>query len=299
VRGPPHRLARNIGRSLARFRYMPPTAIPAVYARAMRLNFGWAAPRPRPPRAGRVVISLSTVPSRVSHLRPVLNSLLDQSEPADRIVLAMPRYSLRERRPYPAIADLRLPRGVEVVETDDLGPATKILPILGLEPDAVVIVVDDDVVYPHRFVETLLAAHRRHPGAALGYRGIRLEPERAFVDHEHVFATAVREDHPVDVLFGTWGYLVPPGALSGDLTIPAELRWVDDVWVSGQLARRGIARLVVPASEIPVETINAARLSLSGGPNKAGANDRRAIEAFAAHWSRKGATDAVVVGRRA
>jgi hypothetical protein len=107
-----------------------------------------------------------------------------------------------------------------------------------------------------------------------------------------VFATAVREGHPVDVLFGTWGYLVPPGALPGDPRISAELRWVDDVWVSGQLARRGVSRLVVPATEIPVETVNAGRLSLSGGPNKAGTNDRRAIEAFAADWPAASAHDA-------
>jgi hypothetical protein len=92
----------------------------------------------------------------------------------------------------------------------------------------------------------------------------------------------------VDVLFGTWGYLVPPGTLDTavhDLADhPEHLRWVDDVWISGHLARRGVPRLVVPANEVPIETGNSRRQALTDGPNRSGENDRRAIEMFAADW---------------
>jgi hypothetical protein len=168
-----------------------------------------------------------------------------------------------------------------------MGPATKLLPTLAAEPNAALVVVDDDVVYPRDFLATLLAAHRRRHTAALAYRGVRLQRGTAFVDLEHCFATAIREATAVDVIFGTWGYLLPPGSLGAGAALPgdqADLRWVDDVWVSGHLARRGVERLVVPATAIPIETANAARRSLAGGHNRSGLNDQKAIEAFAAYW---------------
>jgi hypothetical protein len=48
----------------------------------------------------RVIASLSTVPDRVNNLRPTIRSLLKQTRPPDEIVLAIPEFSIRERRPY-------------------------------------------------------------------------------------------------------------------------------------------------------------------------------------------------------
>jgi hypothetical protein len=229
---------------------------------------------------------MSSIPSRLGHLRGVLNSLIDQSIPADRIVLALPAYSRREQRAYPSAADLRLPRGIEVMPCEDFGPVTKLLPALAAEPGAHLVVVDDDVVYPRDFLRTLLDATRRHPGCALGYRGVRLAPPQPLVDLEHVFATAIAESVTVDILFGTWGYLLPPGTLDAAVhpRTGEAFRWTDDVWVSGQLARAKVPRLVVPAVAMPVETGNSMRRSLAGGPNRSGNNDEIAIAAFAADW---------------
>jgi hypothetical protein len=288
LRDAAHWLARDVPRSLARFRNVPPAAIAGLYWRAMTIGGSTPAPRTTAPRAERIVVSLSTIPSRTAHLRPVLHSLLDQTEPADRIVLALPQFSAREGRAYPPVAALDLPAGIEVLACDDLGPATKLLPALAAEPAAAIVVVDDDVVYPRDFIATLLAAHRQQPAAAVGYRGVRLKAGTPFVDLEHRFGSAVAAPTPVDVLFGTWGYLIPPGALDGavhDLVAhPEHLRWVDDIWISGHLARRGVGRLVVPARSIPIETANARRAALTDGPNRSGENDRRAIEMFAADW---------------
>ena len=47
----------------------------------------------------RVIASLSTVPDRINNLRPTIRSLLKQTRPPDEIVLAIPEFSVRERRP--------------------------------------------------------------------------------------------------------------------------------------------------------------------------------------------------------
>src|SRR6516165_10586793 len=48
----------------------------------------------------RVIVSLSTVPSRINNLRATIRSLLKQTRPPNEIVLAVPDFSIREERPY-------------------------------------------------------------------------------------------------------------------------------------------------------------------------------------------------------
>ncbi|CCF18311.1 conserved hypothetical protein; putative Nucleotide-diphospho-sugar transferases [Pseudorhizobium banfieldiae] len=274
-------------RAISRFRNIGPATLATTIWRAARLHLRQPRRKPPTPRNERVVVTLTTVPARAKTLAAVLRGLLDQSEPADRIVLALPR-ATRRGEPYPKLETMNLPAGIDVVRCDDEGPATKLLPTLKLEAGSVLIVVDDDVIYPHRFIETLLAAHRLAPGAALGFRGVQLAQGVRFPDLLHIFATGVDTPTPVDVLFGTWGYLLPPGAPGEDVhdfsDAPAEARWVDDVWISGHLARAGIPRLVVVADELPLETPSSLRASLTSGINKSGQNDEITLNAFAGHW---------------
>lgn len=263
----------------------------ADYLRAARFHL--SGPKvftaDRSGRQERVVVTLSTTPSRARHLLPTLRSLIDQTVAADGIVLALPRTSRRDGAPYPDPAELQLPDGVEILACQDQGPATKLLPALAAEPAARLIVVDDDVVYPRDFLATLLSAHRARPHAAIGYRGVVIDPSVAFRDLPHIFATAVREPHPVDILFGTWGYLIPPAALDGAVADfagrPEAVRSVDDIWISAHLALRGIERCVAPAAMYPIETLSTLRGSLTGGINKSGENDRIALSLFANLWT--------------
>ena len=57
---------------------------------------GWSARAADP----RVVISLTTTPSRITRLGPTLRSLLTQDYPLTAVYLAVPRHSVRENRTY-------------------------------------------------------------------------------------------------------------------------------------------------------------------------------------------------------
>lgn len=261
------------------------------YIRAARFHLGgpkvFAADRSGRPE--RLVVTLSTTPSRARHLLPTLRSLIDQTLAANRIVLALPRTSRRDGAPYPDPAELQLPDGVEILACEDQGPATKLLPALAAEPAARLIVVDDDVVYPRDFLATLLSAHRAWPDAAIGYRGVVVDPSVAFRDLPHIFATAVNEPRPVDILFGTWGYLLPPAALDRAVADfsgrPEAVRSVDDIWISAHLALRGIERRVASAAMYPIETLSTLRGSLTGGINRSGENDQIALSLFSDLWT--------------
>lgn len=279
------RLRIESRRALSRFANVGPAALARTLWRAATVRP--PVPARVPARAERIVVSLTTTPARARSLSRVLAGLLDQTEPPDRIVLALPRQT-RAGLAYPDPAHLRLPAGVDVLPCEDEGPATKLLPALALEPDALVVAVDDDVIYPRGFIAALLAGHRRWPAAALGFRGVRLRPGVRFADLDHVLATGIPEARPVDVLFGTWGYMLPARALGPEVRdfadAPEALRWVDDIWISGHLARAGVERRVVSSVELPVETPNVWRSALTSGVNASGENDRIGLEYFAADW---------------
>lgn len=281
------RIGIEARRALGRFPNVRPVDLARGLLRAATVGHRKVRLHPPPARSERLVVSLTTTPARAGRLGAVLRSLIDQTVQPDRIVLALPTHT-RAGIPYPGAATLDLPSGVEILACRDEGPATKLLPVLEAEPRALLVAVDDDVIYPRRFLASLLDEHRRRPDAALGFPGVRLSPGIPFSRLDHTFATGIPEPRRVDVLFGTWGYLVPPGALGPEVhdlsAAPEALRWVDDIWFSGHLARAGVERWVVRADELPIETPNIWRSSLTGGVNASGRNDSIALDYFREDW---------------
>lgn len=281
---------RDLRRTLARFANPGLTGALRVAARWLRLHLPIGIRQPPPAaRPERIVISLTTIPARVRSLAPVLRSLLDQDTPADRIILWLPSRSLRQNQDYPDAAEIDVPNGIEVMDCEDLGPATKLLHSLRVENGALIIAVDDDVVYPRTLVSTLLSAYRNEPETAFGLRGVNLQSGTRFVDLWHILSSGIDRAQPVDILFGTWGYMVPAwlcdGAIHDFSGYPEAVRWVDDVWISGHLARLGIARKVTPSDRFPLETFASMRQALTDGMNRSGENDETAIKAFGEIWS--------------
>jgi hypothetical protein len=140
---------------------------------------------------------------------------------------------------------------ITVVRCVDHGPGTKLLGAiehLGAPSDALIVTVDDDILYDPHLVEALLAAHAQHPDDALGFRGWLLDA-RGGIAHPGDF----RAHRFVDVLEGWAGALYPRRCFGTDLH-DARLRcpscfWVDDVWISGYLAERGVVRRLVARHE--------------------------------------------------
>ncbi|MEQ8897838.1 MAG: hypothetical protein RID23_12170 [Roseovarius sp.] len=182
--------------------------------------------------AGRMyAVALTSIPPRLSRLGPVLAALLAQDPAPARVLLCLPQRWAR----FPGGGALpALPKGVEVIAAErDHGPATKAIgPARALagEVDRL-IYCDDDWLMPPGWASALLAAQR--PGeavAASGWSVDRLKRQGA------------ARPGCVDVAQGFSGVLIEPRWLVGaEVAPPAEAWAVDDVWLSGQLARQGVA----------------------------------------------------------
>jgi len=206
----------------------------------------------------RVIASLSTVPDRINNLSPTIRSLLSQTRPPDEIVLAIPEFSVREQRPYVVPKYIsRLPRVRVLHCAEDWGPATKFIGAIQDElaagrENSLIMVVDDDRLYPRDALETYLYYSEQLPNAALCFRGAAMPSTLDWDDAKMIYAKDLREPRPVAVITGCGSYLVRARFFDRSLWdysgAPSVAFYIDDIWISGFLARANVKRYVVPAS---------------------------------------------------
>jgi hypothetical protein len=243
----------------------------------------------------RVIVSLSTVPDRINNLRPTIRSLLKQSRPPDEIVLAIPEFSIREQRPYPVPEHVsRWPRLRVLHCRRDWGPATKFIPIVREElavgrGNTLVMVVDDDRIYPRDALETYLYYNEQLPDAALCFRGAAMPRNLDWRDAKMIRASELREPQPAAVITGCGSYLIQPRFFDESLwdysQAPQGAFYMDDIWISGCLTRRNVKRYVVPASAMMRSVIRQRRtLSLHDVPNGRQYNNNATIAFFGKTW---------------
>ena len=224
-----------------------------------------------------IIITLSSIPSRFHLLGPTLESLLDQTVPADAIEVWIPK-SYR-RFPEWEFELPEVPDGVTIRVADvDLGPATKVLPAAKeyRGTDAKLIYCDDDRIVSPRFVEHFLKASNRHPNCAIAASGWDIErlgfalevnkrqPRAKRLKSRYDFpyrwrrlkqkckelylcrrlpkpfrSNIFKTDGYLDIMEGCGGVLVRPDMFD-DVAhdIPQKLWAVDDIWLSGMLAAK-------------------------------------------------------------
>jgi Glycosyl transferase family 2 len=243
----------------------------------------------------RVIAALSTVPDRINNLRSTLQSLLKQTRPPDEIVLAIPEFSIREKRPY-VVPEylLRLPRVRILHCVRDWGPATKFIPLVQEELSAgrgtsLIMVVDDDRIYPRDALETYVHYSRQLPEAALCFRGAAMPRNLDWHDAKMIRGSELREPQTVAVITGCGSYLIQPGFFNESLwdysNAPNGAFYMDDIWISGCLSRRGVKRYVVPASAMMCSVWRQRRtLSLHDVPNGRQYHNNETIAFFEDTW---------------
>ncbi len=235
------------------------------------------------------VISLTTIPPRFDRIAGTLDSLLQQSLPAQRVILYLPRHYRRFPEYDGHLPDV--PDGVEIRVIDrDFGPATKVLPAVqefagqGVE----LLFCDDDMFYPSWMAARFLKARSAHPTSAVTLMGQMITSVLEDATPTPLRPHRVRLWRSADVPFQThmlWRQLIarlggpaliePPrrtiirsgygdffegyGAvmLSPDFLPPEcfdipKFAWpVDDIWISGQLVRSGHSIWVLGGTHEP------------------------------------------------
>lgn len=199
------------------------------------------AQKPRVCTKNRVVITLTTTPDRLPHLYVTLYSLLRQNVRVDDIYINIPYVSRRGVK-YIIPSWLSSLSSITIRRVDnDIGPITKLLPTWSTEgDDSLIIVVDDDLTYGTRLVQTLVQQYNLHSCAITSVGGkLNESMTTRFFSH-------VKSGRYVHVLTGYSGFLIQKKMLSDSVRNyeigPKESISVDDNWISGWL---GINRVPV------------------------------------------------------
>jgi hypothetical protein len=165
----------------------------------------------------KVVVSLTTSPSRLQLLEPVIQSIYRQSYIVDKIEINLPlKYKNKEEYVIPEF--LKKYSKVNIYRQDiDIGPGTKIVPTILRylnSPDIYIVSLDDDHCYPSQIVETLLKGIILYGDKNIyTIGGINIYVgANCTLTSINVYKTA-----PVDVLEGVFGVLYNPRLFAPDL----------------------------------------------------------------------------------
>ncbi len=105
---------------------------------------------------------MTTIPSRIDLIRPVIEAVLAQTVPIEHMEVNIPDRCIRTGEPYVVPAWLECMDRVMIFRTEDYGPITKVAPtFLRYQNDHETYIwsVDDDCAYPANQLELLCRVH--------------------------------------------------------------------------------------------------------------------------------------------
>lgn len=257
-----------------------------------------------------LIVSLSSIPPRFDKLEPVLQGLLAQKAKVDEIRLYIPK-TYRRFPDYDGTLP-RVPHGIRIIQPEeDLGPASKVLfaadDLRGT--DCNIIYCDDDRVYHKHWFSRMLAAQAGHEDRCIATMvmqlsriGISVEDrrfprvKRTKTNARRVRQLLTRKIKQVttgvtvkkpprsprfskagfgDIAEGFGAVLVKPEFFDAeDYNIPSVLWSVDDIWLSGQLERKGIPIWCTKGFDLPsLSAASAESALLQAVIDGAGRND--------------------------
>ncbi len=202
----------------------------------------------------KLIVSLTTIPSRVPYLQATIDSIVAQSLQPDAIELNIPKVYSRRDLGEIDMAGLPTECDVHVVDTD-FGPATKILPTVMRYwgSDARLVYCDDDRRYDPEWLARLVAVSEREPNAIVAEQCLPSagqEMRARWFKKKLLYRTlralslgrwgVGRMPFVDDVVEGFGGVLIRPEFLTKEAFDIPDILWsVDDIWLSGMYQRNG------------------------------------------------------------
>lgn len=165
----------------------------------------------------RVVVTLTTIPTREESVVKTIQSLYAGSVRPDAIYVNLPEWYPRFKKgPDPNLKTKLEELGVIVNECKDYGVLTKLLPILDIETDpaTLIVIVDDDMNYQPRFLEGLIKGYEEFK-CPVGYSGIAY-PESVLRVYGHLrYHIFFGHGSQTEMLECAFGFAIPRGVMDG------------------------------------------------------------------------------------
>ena len=183
-----------------------------------------------------VIVSLTTYGQRLYEVALAIESIMQGTVKPNGIVLWRDE---QDTRPLPLTLKRQVARGLKVLPTRDIRSYKKLLPALQEFPNAHIVTIDDDVFYPHDFLEALLTAHEQAPRAIIANMVMKLTRDAQGIPQgirQWPYCAAVPEPTDDNDLFfeGFGGVFYPAGCLPEEVfqeaTFSTLCPTADDIW---------------------------------------------------------------------
>jgi len=140
----------------------------------------------------RIIISFTTIPTRVKYLQKIFDNISKQTIKPDAIYACIPYTSKRLNLEYNIDQNLKLPPCGKIVRCLDMGPATKLLGCISEEndPNTIIITIDDDHLYVDNIIERMSKASIEYPDSVIC--NYALDENLNIVSHKILLPTTVK-----------------------------------------------------------------------------------------------------------
>ena len=195
------------------------------------------------PAGVEVVISLTSLPSRLSSLHLTIKSLLNQSVSFEKVILWL-HQDLKDS--LPALLDELQGERFEIRYSATTEPHRKLVETLKLHPDRVIVTCDDDMMYPKDWLFRLLESWRQTPDEIVAHRCRRIRIENGeMLPYRTWRGESDGESSPLTIALGWGGVLFPPYSLDERvLERDTYMRLspdADDLWYKAMATLKGTA----------------------------------------------------------
>lgn len=120
----------------------------------------------------KIYVSLTTTPNRIGKIKNTIDSILNQTVQYDSVILNIPySYNRNPDLKFDKFQDYLINNNKIIINfTEDLGPATKIIPTCKLPfigDNDIIFSIDDDIIYPNYYIEKFLMYHLLYPNCCI------------------------------------------------------------------------------------------------------------------------------------
>lgn len=210
----------------------------------------------------RLIVSLTTHPARMKSVVRTIETILAQTLLPDQIVLYLATDEVASRHDLPRSLLHLETRGLSIEFIENVRAHNKYRHAVTNYPDALIVTVDDDIIYPADLLETLYESYRKYPRAISAMRGHRLcfDQNVLLPYNEWEWNTRHTDEPSMDILAtGVGGVLYPPGILPPDALCIDSIRRValaaDDIWLKFFQIRDGVPVVLAGARKAKLTTL--------------------------------------------
>ena len=191
-----------------------------------------------------IIVSLTTHGKRINDVHAAIESIMQGSVKPNKIVLWISEDY--KGIILPLALQRQTKRGLEIRYCRDIRSYTKLVHALNAFPEASIITVDDDILYPYDLLECLIDAHTECPGCICA-NWIREIPKDLDKNYVSILKWPQLFD-AVELSYryffeGFAGVLYPPHSLDAEvLNEPVFMdicKYADDVWFNAMALKAG------------------------------------------------------------